>query len=148
MNPTIQLRGMTWNHPRGFAPMAATALRFEELHPHIRITWDQRSLKAFEDFPVEQLVEQYDLIVLDHPCVPSVSRLGVVLPLDEHLPAAFLADQAANSAGGSHATYLFDGHLWALAIDAATPVAFWREDLMDRYAATPGRTTDPTCSGR
>jgi multiple sugar transport system substrate-binding protein len=123
---------MTWNHPRGFAPMAATAERFHALHPAIRIHWEQRSLKAFEDFPVEQLATEFDLIVLDHPCIPRVSAQGVLLPLDEHLPAEFLADQACHSVGRSHGSYHFAGHQWALANDAAAPVAFWREDLLQR----------------
>jgi multiple sugar transport system substrate-binding protein len=32
--------------------------------------------------------------------------------------------------GPSHGSYCFDGHQWALAIDAATPVACWRPDLL------------------
>lgn len=140
MTASIFLRGMTWNHPRGYAPMAATAARFHELNPAISIHWEQRSLKAFEDYPVEKLAADYDLIVLDHPCIPRVASRDVLLPLDEHLPGAFLADQAANSVGGSHASYLYRGNQWALAIDAATPVAFWREDLLARCDATPPAT--------
>lgn len=132
MTAPLSLRGMTWNHPRGYAPMAATAARFHELNPGITIHWEQRSLKAFEDFPVEKLAADYDLVVLDHPCIPQVSATGMILALDSHLPAAFLADQAANSVGGSHASYQYRGHQWALAIDAATPIAFWREDLLAR----------------
>jgi multiple sugar transport system substrate-binding protein len=126
----IELRGITWNHSRGFLPMVATAQRFSELHPEIEIVWEKRSLKAFEDFPVEQLADRYDLIVLDHPAVSESARRGAVLPLDEHLPDAFLAEQAASSVGASHGSYQFNGHQWALAIDAATPVAFWRDDLL------------------
>jgi len=142
MTAPISLRGMTWNHPRGYAPMAATAARFHELHPEITIHWEQRSLKAFEDFPVEKLAADYDLIVLDHPCVPRVSARNAILPLDAHLSAAFLGDQAAHTVGGSHASYHYRGHQWALAIDAATPVAFWREDLLTRLGVAPPRTWD------
>lgn len=126
----IQLRGTTWHHTRGYVPMAATAQRFTELHPEIEIVWDRRSLKAFEDSPAERLAANYDLIVLDHPSVSQGARHGGLLALDEHLPADFLADQAANSTGASHASYVFGDHQWALAIDAAAPVAFWREDLL------------------
>ncbi|HWA24048.1 MAG TPA: extracellular solute-binding protein [Lacunisphaera sp.] len=133
MSDPIQLRGMTWGHTRGYLPVVATAQRFTELNPGIEITWEKRSLKAFEEFPVEQLAAGYDLIVLDHPFVGHAAAHGPLLPLDEHLPAAFLADQAANSVGASHASYSFGGHHWALAIDAAAPVAFWREDLLARH---------------
>jgi multiple sugar transport system substrate-binding protein len=132
----IILRGMTWNHTRGYVPMVATAQRFTELNPGIEIAWERRSLKAFEEFPVEKLAAEYDLIVLDHPFVGYAAAHGLLLPLDEHLPAPFLADQAANAVGASHASYTYAGHHWALAIDAATPVAFWREDLLAQHGLT------------
>src|SRR5687768_5266322 len=118
------LRGMTWNHTRGYLPMVVTAQRFTELNSGIESVWENRSLKAFEEFPVDRLAADYALTVLDHPFVGYAAAHGPLLPLDEHLPAAFLADQAAHSVGASHASYTFDGHHWALAIDAATPVAF------------------------
>jgi multiple sugar transport system substrate-binding protein len=138
----IILRGMTWNHTRGYVPMVATAQRFTELNPGIEIVWEKRSLKSFEEFPVEKLAADYDLIVLDHPFVGYAAAQGPLLPLDEHLPAAFLADQAANSVGASHASYSYGDHHWALAIDAATPVAFWREDLLAQHGLTVPRTWD------
>jgi multiple sugar transport system substrate-binding protein len=136
------LRGMTWNHTRGYLPMVATAQRFSELHPDIEIVWEKRSLKAFEEFPVEKLAADYDLIVIDHPFSGYAAKHGPLLPLDEHLPAAFLADQAANSVGQSHTSYNFGGHQWALAIDAATPVSFWREDLLKSLSLSVPKTWD------
>jgi len=44
-----ELRGITWDHTRGFLPMVATAQRFSELHPDVRITWEKRSLQHFAD---------------------------------------------------------------------------------------------------
>jgi len=137
MTDPIILRGMTWNHPRGLAPLVATAEQYAREHPHVRVEWSVRSLKDFEEYPIERLVQDFDLIVLDHPCIPLVSEKRLLLPLDEHLPAAFLADQAANSVGVSHRSYQHNGHQWALAIDAATPVAFWREDLMASHHLEP-----------
>ena len=48
-------------------------------------------------------------------------------------PAIFLQDQANNSVGQSHASYIFDDNQCALAIDAATPVAAYRPDLLEKY---------------
>lgn len=124
---------MTWNHTRGFLPMVATAQRFEEMNPGVRIIWEKRSLKDFEEYPVEVLATEYDFIVLDHPFVGYAARRQPLLPLDEHLPAEFLADQQANQVGLSHDSYFYEGHQWALAIDAATPVAFWRRDLLEHH---------------
>ena len=142
MSQPIRLRGMTWGHTRGFLPVVATAQRFQELHPDVEIVWEKRSLKAFEEFPVEKLAADYDLMVIDHPFVGYAAAHGPLLPLDEHLPAEFLADQAANSVGASHPSYTYGGHHWALAIDAATPVAFWRADLLSRLGFSAPRTWD------
>ncbi|MBW7895866.1 MAG: carbohydrate ABC transporter substrate-binding protein, partial [Opitutaceae bacterium] len=55
MPDLIRLRGIAWNHSRGFTPMVATAQRYGELHPHVEITWEKRSLQAFADAPIEKL---------------------------------------------------------------------------------------------
>ena len=124
------LSGITWNHTRGFLPMVATAQRFGEVHPGVEIRWEKRSLQAFADAPLADLAARFDLMVIDHPSIGEAAHAGLLVPLDEHLTAGFLADLAANTVGGSHASYLYDGHQYALAIDAATPVAGWREDLI------------------
>jgi multiple sugar transport system substrate-binding protein len=54
------------------------------------------------------------------------------LPLEEYLPQEYLEDQQANSIGCSHESYHYKGHQWALAIDAATPVASYRKDLFEK----------------
>lgn len=136
----ITLRGMTWNHPRGLAPLVATARQYSLENMQVRIEWSVRSLKDFEEYPIERIVQDFDLVVLDHPCIPAVAGRGIILPLDTHLSPEFLADQAANSVGVSHRSYHHDGHQWALAIDAAAPVAFWREDLMASHRLEVPRT--------
>jgi multiple sugar transport system substrate-binding protein len=140
MSAVVSLRGITWDHSRGYSPMVATAQRFAELHPGIRIVWEKRSLQAFEAFPVEKLAPDFDLIVLDHPFMGHAARHGPLLPLDQHVPPEFLPERSRNSVGASHASYLFGGHQWALAIDAAAPVAFWREDLLAGLGRSPPAT--------
>jgi multiple sugar transport system substrate-binding protein len=46
-----------------------------------------------------------------------------------------LANQAANSVGQSHASYSYNGHQYALAIDAAAPISACRPDLLQRANA-------------
>ncbi|RZL49236.1 MAG: carbohydrate ABC transporter substrate-binding protein, partial [Pedobacter sp.] len=53
-----------------------------------------------------------------------------IIPLDEHLPADYLKDQEVNSVGASYESYNFNNHQWALPIDAATPVASSRPDIL------------------
>lgn len=126
----IELHGITWNHTRGYLPMVATAQRFSELHPNVAIRWEKRSLQEFADVGLDQLVGRFDLLVIDHPAIGMAAENSLIFPLDRHLQTEFLADQAAHSAGKSHESYSFDGHQWALAIDAATPVSGWRPDLL------------------
>ena len=137
-----ELTGITWNHTRGLLPLLATAQRFMDARPDVTIRWERRSLQAFADFPIERLAESFDLIVIDHPFAGHAGARPVLVPLDAHLPAEFLADQAANSVGASYRSYEAGGHLWALPIDAATPVAAWREDLLARHGRGVPRTWD------
>jgi multiple sugar transport system substrate-binding protein len=138
----IELRGIAWNHTRGFTPVAATAQRYEELYPGVRISWEKRSLQAFADAPLSELAARYDLIVMDHPHTALAATANLLLPLDEWLPDGFLADQAAHSVGASHDSYRFGGRQWTLATDAAAPVATWRPDLVARHGLALPRTWD------
>jgi multiple sugar transport system substrate-binding protein len=121
---------MTWDHPRGFDPMVATSKAFAETHPAVSITWEKRSLQAFADRPIEEMADSYDLMVIDHPHVGEVARSGLLYALDGTAHADELATLAAQSVGASHPSYQFEGHQWALAIDAATPVAAYRPDRL------------------
>ncbi|MEO7941378.1 MAG: carbohydrate ABC transporter substrate-binding protein [Burkholderiaceae bacterium] len=126
----IQLRGMTWNHARGYDPLVAATEQFKRLHPQVDISWDKRSLQAFGDFPLDQLVDDYDLMVIDHPHVGDASAQGVLLALDKPERQAELDDMARHTIGASHRSYEFVGRQWALAIDAAAQVACHRPDLL------------------
>lgn len=132
----IKLRGITWDHTRGYLPMAATAQRFSELHPEIAIGWEKRSLKDFGELAPGQMAEEFDLLVLDHPFIGTAAAHEMLLPLEEHLPPSFLAEQAAHSVGQSHASYAFAGSQFALAIDAAAPIAGWRTELLERAGSS------------
>jgi multiple sugar transport system substrate-binding protein len=126
------LNGITWGHSRGITPLLAASQRYSELYPDVEIRWAKRSLQEFADYPIEKLTKNYDLLVIDHPWVGRAAATGCVLPLEEHLGADFLRDQAENTVGHSHESYQFEGHQWGLAIDAATPAASYRQDLLTR----------------
>ncbi|GAA3520128.1 extracellular solute-binding protein [Actinocatenispora rupis] len=120
------LRGMTWNHRRGLAPLVAATERYGAA-----IDWDARSLREFEDVPVAELAARYDLIAVDHPFMGQAAASGEFLALDEVLPADVLAEQAAGSVGPSFRSYAWQGHQWALPMDAAAQVSAYRPDLVD-----------------
>lgn len=136
MAEPVRLKGMTWDHSRGYDPMVATSKAYAAAHPGVSIEWEKRSLQAFADRPIEEMAGRYDLIVIDHPHVGEVARSGLLAPLDGLGREAELAALAGQSVGVSHPSYQFDGRQWALAIDAATPVACYRADRID---AAPAR---------
>lgn len=138
MGNSIELKGITWGHSRGYTPLVACSQRYAELHPEISITWRKRTLQEFADFPIEKLVNDYDLLIIDHPWVGCAAATKCVLSLDEYLENEYLKDQLKYSVGYSHLSYQYEGHQWALAIDAATPVASCRKDLLEiNHARVP-----------
>ena len=126
------MRGMTWDHPRGFDPLVAASDRWQRMTGHA-IHWDRRSLQDFETYPVEDLAKDYDLIVIDHPHVGQIAETGALVALDDLIDADALSEIAAGSVGGSYRSYHWAGHQWALPIDAAAQVQAW----------VPGRIAGP-----
>ena len=126
---SITLKGMTWNHKRGYDPMVATARAWAE-RTGVTITWDKRSLQDFESFPVEELARQYDFIVIDHPHVGQITDEQCLLPLDVAGREAEREEMAAHSVGQSYASYNWGGRQWGFPIDAAAQVQAWRRDLI------------------
>lgn len=112
--------------------MVATSERFGRDNPGVRIEWDQRSLQDFESQPLEELAATYDLIVIDYPHLGSAVKAGLLLPLDEYDDGGYIDIQAAYPVGPSHRSYQFQGHQWALAIDAATPVSIYRPGRLSK----------------
>lgn len=115
------LKGMTWDHPRGFDPLVA-ASDVWRAETGVDVQWDKRSLQAFADAPILDLAARYDFIVLDHPHVGQIAETGALLPLPT------VAGQVT-SLGGSEESYVWGGQCWAYAIDAACQMAVHRHDL-------------------
>ena len=135
-----ELRGITWQHTRGYLPMVATAQRFQELYPDVHIHWEMRSLQSFADQSISRLAETFDFLVIDHPFAGRAARGDVLLPLDEFLEPSFLEDQKVNSVGLSYESYRYAGHLWALPTDTATPVSGTRMDLLAKHGLSAPNT--------
>ena len=103
-------------------------------------------MQEFADFPLEKLTQQYDLLIIDHPWVGCAAATESVLALEQYISQEYLKDQLENSVGGSHQSYAFNQHQWALAIDAATPAASYRADLFEKNNATLPLTWDELIS--
>lgn len=126
----ITLRGITWEHPRGYDCVVASAERYGQIAPNVEVRWEYRSLQAFADAPLEQLCAEYDLLVIDHPHVPLAAGRGLLAELDGAGFDDDLAALAANSVGQSHSSYTYRDHQYGLASDAAAQVAAYRPDLL------------------
>ena len=124
----VQLKGMTWDHPRGYAGLEAASALYAQSNG-VTIDWDRRSLQAFADEPVEGLAERYDLVVLDHPHVGLIAETGSLTPLP--MPD----DAASASLGGSLESYIWKDELWALPVDAACQMAVKLADATVRVPA-------------
>ena len=137
-----KLKGITWNHTRGLLPMVATAQRFTELNPEIEISWEKRSLQEFADASIEDLAKRFDLLVIDHPWTGFGADTKTILPISDHLSSEYIKDQEINTVGKSYGSYVFHNKLWALPIDAATPVAAARLDILEKQGLKVPQTYD------
>lgn len=126
----VTLKGITWDHPRGFQPLRVISENWKT-KSNVELRWDIRTLKDFGDYPIELLIGIYDLIILDHPYVGSAAANKLLLPLEEYLPDSFLNIQQKQSVGAGFDSYWYNGHCWALPIDAAAQVAAYRKDLIN-----------------
>lgn len=123
------LRGMTWDHPRGYDCVVAASVEYAR-RTGVEIRWEKHPLSAFEAAPIQDLAKAHDLMVIDHPHIPEAARSGALAVLDGRGHDEALSALAGQSVGKSHETYAFDGHQYGLATDAAAQVAVYRPDLL------------------
>jgi multiple sugar transport system substrate-binding protein len=109
--------------------MVASAAAYREL-TGVEVSWEARSLQAFADAPLERLVRDHDLLVIDHPHVPEAAASGLLAELDGVGFDEQLAELAQHSVGRSHQSYAHHGHHYGLATDAAAQVSAYRPDLI------------------
>src|SRR5512134_1806994 len=124
----IALRGMAWDHPRARDPLEAISTAWTR-RSGIPVEWNARSLKEFEDQPLEELATRHDLVLVDYPFMGVAAASGLIVAVDDWADAAYLADQRTHGVGPSFRSYTWEGRQWALAIDAACQVSAVREDL-------------------
>jgi multiple sugar transport system substrate-binding protein len=131
--------GLTWDHPRGYVALekAAEQARAQGLP----LQWKRQPLEGFESHPIEELADQYDLIVLDHPHIGDAVAADCLQPLESLFDASALQAWKAQSIGNTFESYLYGGKHWALPLDAASQVAAYREDRLEE---SPPATWDAT----
>jgi multiple sugar transport system substrate-binding protein len=124
------LKGLTWDHPRGLAPLVGGIREYQQQQPQLTIRWEKRTLREFGEAPIEQYLDRYDLVIVDHPFVGYAAKHDALVDLAPFLTEEEKRRFSVDSAGPSWDSYWYAGGLWALPIDAATQVASYRPDLM------------------
>ena len=122
---THPYKGLTWDHPRGYAALTASGGAL--------VRWDRHPLEGFESRSVAEQCALYDLVVLDHPHVGEAVAAECLVPMEELFTAGELDSWHAATIGPSFSSYRYAGAHWALPLDAATQVMACR--------ARPGRDT-------
>lgn len=138
----LTLKGLTWDHPRGYAPLINGAPEYENQHPGVKVRWDRRTLREFGEAPIEQYASRYDLIIVDHPFVGFAAAHDVLLDLSPYFSAEEKVRCDRDSVGRSWHSYWYSRGLWALPIDAATQVASYQPDLLQQLSFAVPRTLD------
>ena len=128
----ITLKGITWDHPRGYDPLVAASKVYEDQFGVI-VQWEKRSLSNFGDQSLVALAKQFDLLIIDHPHAGVANDTGCLLPLDDLLTYEQLQQLEQQSAGPSFLSYYYQQKQWALPVDAAMQCAASRPDLMGEH---------------
>ncbi|MFC4006187.1 hypothetical protein ACFOY2_03065 [Nonomuraea purpurea] len=120
------MRGLTWDHPRGYAPLdELTRLDLAGANPYGQvpepIEWDRQPLEGFESEPIAKLCQTYDVLVIDHPGLGAA--VDALVPMEELFEPDELERLRTGTVGRTWDSYHLDGRQWALPLDAATQVA-------------------------
>ncbi len=126
----MALKGLTWDHPRGWASLRE-ASRLPEWSD-LGLTWQAQPLEGFESASLEALAEEYDLLVIDHPHLGEADSSGALRPLDGLFDPATSSAWRVGTVGASYDSYRLGGRQLALPIDASAQVAAYRRDLVAR----------------
>ncbi|MDQ0394763.1 ABC transporter substrate-binding protein [Labrys monachus] len=136
------LRLISWGHRRATDPLLAAKETFRAKRPDIDIAVEVRPLSDFEHQGMAGVARSYDLVIFDHPFCGDIAEGGLFLPLDEHLPALLGPNADPLYVGPSLDTYRLHGHVWGAPIDAATPHALVRRDLLQPLGEEVPRSWD------
>ena len=140
----MQLHGLTWQNPRGYDPLVAASKAWRKLHPDTQVEWEALPWIDFEHRLLASFAGEakpYDLVMLDHPWVGTLVSQGYLVPWAELADEGYLGELARRVVPPSFDSYVWEGDLWALPVDAACHAGLVRRDLADSRAL-PGDWQD------
>jgi multiple sugar transport system substrate-binding protein len=119
-----RLKGLTWDDPRGWGPLAAAVRAFQKTPQGqgVEITWDIQPLSGFESRSLAETTHLYDLIILDHPHIGEAA---------EHEWLCSTGRLPDDYVGPTNTSYRWANQQWAFPIDAACHVCAVREDSLE-----------------
>lgn len=129
----ITLRGITWENPRGYNPLVASAQQWMTSHPEVEIVWEQQPWYLFEEKILASLAAgdgKFDLIMFDHPWVGKLAGEQWLLPWESLLGDDYVAALHQRVVAPSVESYVWNGRLMALPLDGASHAALYRNDLV------------------
>ncbi|MBD1558936.1 extracellular solute-binding protein [Vibrio sp. S9_S30] len=124
------IKGLAWDHERCCGPLDASIPLFKKDNPHIDIQWDKQPLSAFGEGDLNQMLQQYDLLIIDHPFIGEAKEGRYFHDLKRLLPHELIDAHRRDAVGPSFQSYCHHDQLLALPIDAASQVAVSRPDVM------------------
>jgi multiple sugar transport system substrate-binding protein len=131
---TRPLRILAWDHPRATAPLIACSEAWRRLTGE-ELVITTRSLQSFgDDVPA---ADGADLVLIDHPHVGRAAADGSIVALDGLLAADALEELAGDSAGPSHASYVYRERPWAVRVDASCQALALAADAVDALPPRP-----------
>lgn len=136
----VKLKGLAWDHPRGYEPLIALSGEFEKTHPNVSIAWQVHSLKEFDDRLMMDLIAQYDIIIIDHPYMGQADKNGLFIKLEQYISEDVLHLLEKQSVGPSFKSYRYGSHIYALPVDSAALVTAFRKDIVNEVELRLPRT--------
>ncbi|KGT86493.1 hypothetical protein NG99_25455 [Erwinia typographi] len=131
------IKGLTWDHPRGYRPLQAWAREDRS----VNVEWDIQKLEGFESHPIDELAEKYDLLIVDNPGIGEAAEKHCLRPLETFLSDEQLLFLKESSTGSSFDSYVYADQHWAVPVDAASQVCA----LSGAAASTRPETWQQVC---
>lgn len=139
---SLTIRVLCWDHPRCTGPVAAAARAYAEVRPDVTVRWGTRPLSQFNDQPIWEIDEPYDLVFVDHPMAGAIAARSAATPLESLLPDDELERIQSQSIGASHRSYTWAGSQWALGVDATSHVSALHTKRLAGLSVETPRTWD------
>lgn len=130
---STQLRGITWNHPRGILPFVESSALYAERN-QVAVEWEAFDWDEFRERQFKELGKAspyYDLIQYDHPWVGTYSSNQWLEPMDDYLSEEKKRYLDAEIPKVVVDSYIWKEKLWALPVDMGAHVSLWRKEVLD-----------------